>query len=197
MAKAGDEGNATESEETTASETSGAATAKPTPRASRRGSRKPSAASTASSRSPLELERDRFEPPADTAADTGAAELEPYEALPPEPLEWTPERAGAVVRGGAFLLHQADPLAHEEGGDELWRTTDADVDAIGPPLARILNRYAPARQLAGASDEVELALALGGYAKRNMALRGRLVRAKRQREEDQPGPEWPAPEPQA
>lgn len=105
-----------------------------------------------------------------------------YDAPPPEPLEWTPERAGALVRGFGFVLHSADGLAHEPGGEELWRATMADAEAIGPPLARILNRYAPARRLAGVSDEAELAFGVVPYVKRNLQLRGRLHRERVERE---------------
>ncbi len=57
------------------------------------------------------------------------------------------------------------------------------VQAIGAPLARILNRYAPARRLAGVSDEAELGFAAAAYFRRNLAERGRLATAKREREE--------------
>lgn len=105
--------------------------------------------------------------------------------VPPaaEPIEWTPERAGAIVKAAGFVLHTADPLAQEPGAETLWKATEDDARDAGAPLARILNRYAPARQLAGVSDEAELAFAMLSYAKRNMAMRGQLVTAKRQREE--------------
>jgi hypothetical protein len=155
-----------------------------------------SARSTASPSDPLAVEPTRFEPPADDAAAADLDALAPgeeYEPAAPEPVEWTPERAGAVFRGGAFLLHQADPLGHEPDGGDLWRATEADVDAIAPPLSRILNRYAPARRLAGVSDEAELAFGFLGYAKRNLAERGRLARLKREREEALEAPGWPQP----
>lgn len=119
--------------------------------------------------------------------------------IPPAPelLEWTPERAGAMLRGAGFLLHAADPVAREPEAAELWRATEQDVDAIGPPLARILNRYAPARALAGVSDEAELAFGMLAYAKRNLATRGRAITAKREREEPDegtaPDQSWPTP----
>jgi hypothetical protein len=105
-----------------------------------------------------------------------------YEPPPAEPIEWTPERAAALVRGGGIVLHKADPLHHEPGGEDLWRATSEDADAIGAPLSRILNRYAPARELAGHADEAELALAVIGYTRDNLALRGRLVAQRRDRE---------------
>jgi hypothetical protein len=148
------------------------------PRSAGSGEPTPDSSATKST-NPLELEPDAWRPPEQPTP----AQLDPgddFEPPPPEPLEWSPERGGAIVRAGGFLLHTADGMAREPGGDELWRATEADVDAIAPPLARILNRYEPARRLAGVSDETELAIGLMGYARRNLAERGRLVTAKRQ-----------------
>jgi hypothetical protein len=150
------------------------------------GSNGSTGASSDTTANPLGLERDRWAPsdreqPADV--DT---HLDDYVAPPPELLEWTPERAGAIVRAGGFLLHTADPVAREEIAKELeielWRATEDDVSAIAPPLARILNRYAPARRLAGVSDEMELAFGMIGYLRENLADRGRIVTVKRRRE---------------
>lgn len=149
------------------------------------GSDGPTRASSATEPNLLGLEQPpAFEPPDDAPPVRDAREEIEYEPPLPEPVEWTAERAGAIFRGGAFLLHAADPLSREPGGAELWRATADDVDAIGPPLARILNRYAPARQLAGFSDEGELAFGMLAYAKRNLGTRGRLVAAKKAREEE-------------
>jgi len=126
-----------------------------------------------------------FEPADDETPPVAAADLElgdEYEPQPPQLIEWTPERAAAIVKGAGYLLHASDGAAREPGGDELWRATDGDATAIGAPLARILNRYDAARRLAGVSDEAELTFALGGYAKRNLALRGRLLAEKADRD---------------
>ncbi len=132
---------------------------------------------------------DGEQPPVARASDL---ELEDdYEAASPELLEWTPERAEAIVRGGGFLLHTLDPLAtadHGPDGAELWRATEQDARDMSAPLARILNRYAPARRLAGVSDEVELGLGFVAYAKRNLAARGRIAAAVKRAEDDRPGP---------
>jgi len=122
----------------------------------------------------------------------GRPELDetPYDPAPAEPIEWTPERAGALVRGAGWMLHKADPLHHEPGGAELWRATAEDADAIGAPLARMLNRYAPARELAGHADEAELALAVVGYARDHLALRGRLVAQRHEREQAEHAGVW-------
>lgn len=148
------------------------------------------AESTASRAGPLELEADRFEPGESPGLPASDADLD-YEPPAPELIEWTPERAGAIVRAGGFMLHTADPLSNEPEGETLWRATESDVEAIASPLSRILNRYAPARRLAGVSDEAELAFGMLGYAKRNLADRGRALKAKRERDEAAGSPEWP------
>jgi hypothetical protein len=136
---------------------------------------------------PLELEgAGGFTPPDEPTIDPGAVD-DDYEPLPQEPLEWTPERAAAVVKASGYVLHAADPLSAEPGGEELWRATEQDAADIGSPLSRILNRYAPARRLAGVADEGELAFAMLAYGKRNLVQRGRLVAARREREAAAPG----------
>lgn len=127
-------------------------------------------------------------------ADDDVADFEP---VAPALLEWTPERAGAVVRAAGFGLHMADNLSNEPEGVELWRATEADVAAMGPPLARILNRYEPARRLAGVVDEGELGFAMAAYARRNLALRGRVATARKGRADQaelDAGNAWPAQE---
>ncbi|HEY2936761.1 MAG TPA: hypothetical protein VGJ25_09175 [Gaiellaceae bacterium] len=125
------------------------------------------------------------------------AEAEPEPDYRPEPaelIEWTAERAGFLFRGAGYLLHTADGLSREPEGDALWKATEDDIEAIGPPLARILNRYEPARRLAGVADEGELALGILAYTRRNLVERGRVATAKQQRaeaiEQTQP-PRWP------
>lgn len=157
--------------------------AKTIPQPASPGSSEPTPSSSATSdANPLGLEPDAWQPPeGPLPADTETGDV--FEPEPPQALEWTPERAGALVRAGGFLLHTADGLTREPEGSDLWRATEADVDAIAPPLSRILNRYAPARRLAGVSDEAELALGLMAYARKNLADRGRVVSAKKHRDE--------------
>lgn len=148
---------------------------------------------------PLGLEHDDWQPPEQpTPADANLELADRYEPQPPELLEWTPERAGAIVRAAGFMLHTADGLSREPEGRELWRATEEDVDTIGPPLARILNRYEPARRLAGVSDEGELAFALVAYTRRNLVDRGRVATAKQLRAAQTETPEtWPETGPAA
>lgn len=105
----------------------------------------------------------------------GLVLTEPQE--PPALVEWTPERAEALVRGLGYTLHTFDPATSLPGGDDLWRATATEAREIGAPLARILARYEPARRFAGVVDEAELGAAFVSYAKRNMRQRGRVVLA--------------------
>jgi hypothetical protein len=152
-----------------------------------------SSATTSDPANPLGLEPDHFTPPAQPVpAETGVEEL--YERPAPELVEWTPERAGNIVRGFGYLAHIADPVSSEPEAADLWKATQDDIEAIGPPLSRILNRYEPARRLAGVSDEAELAFGMIAYARSNLATRGRALTAKRQREQEAAEPEpgtWP------
>ena len=127
-----------------------------------------------------EFEGARFEPGETPDPPTSPTlELAPAADL----IEWTPERAAAIVRGLGYTLHTFDPAAHLEGGEELWRATEAEAREIGAPLSRILARYEPARRLAGVVDEAELGAAFVSYAKRNMRERGRVVMAAKEAEE--------------
>jgi hypothetical protein len=129
-----------------------------------------------------EIRASEFEPGTTPVAEPSpTAEFAPQADL----VEWTPDRAAALVRGFGYTLHTVDPAAHLPGGDELWRATEAEAREIGAPLSRILARYEPARRLAGVVDEAELGAAFVSYAKRNMRDRGRVVLAAR----DDEGPQ--------
>lgn len=119
-------------------------------------------------------------PPVLTAADLEADEL-PDGPLEPTVIEWTPDRAAALLRGLGYCASKADPvnrLDHPDAG-ELWRWSEADAIQAGEPLARILNRYGPLRALAGVADEAELAFELTPYLLDNLARRGRIIAATR------------------
>lgn len=53
-------------------------------------------------------------------------------------------------------------------GDRDWLMTKADLDRIGPPLERILNRYDTTRAVAAASDPIALAGGTMIYAVRSV-----------------------------
>lgn len=133
-----------------------------------------------------EISGAKFEPGATPEADASPTlELAPP---PADLIEWTPERAAALVRGFGYTLHTFDPATNLPGGDELWRATDSEAREIGAPLSRILARYEPARRLAGVVDEAELGAAFVSYTKRNMRERGRVVLAAEQTAEEPMGP---------
>jgi hypothetical protein len=119
----------------------------------------------------------------DAAPDAGDARhlVAVVDAQVDDIVEWTPDRAAAMVRGFGLVLHTLDPATELDGGDDLWRATSIEASEIGEPLSRILKRYAPARRLAPVVDEAELGAAFVSYAKRNLRTRGRVVLAERER----------------
>jgi hypothetical protein len=154
-------------------------------------SREPTASSSASSSNALGLEQDTWTPP-EQPAPADATVDDAYVPPSAEPIEWTPERCAFLVRGAGLVLHTADGLSREPEGAELWRATEDDIGMIAPPLSRIMNRYEPARRLAGVSDEAELAIGVLAYTRRQLVARGQVATAKRQRDElaaEEAGPE--------
>lgn len=146
----------------------------------------PTSSAPAEGPNPLGLEdAPAFAPDDERPPTAHAADLEHDDEYVPaaaEPIEWTTERAVALLRPTAALVHYADPLGREPGADDLWRLTEQDAHEIGEPLARILNRYSVTRSVAGLSDELALGIGLVGYGRRNLVLRGQLVAAKELRE---------------
>jgi len=153
----------------------------------------PTSSAPAEGPNPLGLEAaPAFIPPDERPPTAHASDLENDEEYVPaaaEPIDWTPERVTALLRPSAALVHYADPLSREPGGDDLWRLTEQDAAEIADPLARILNRYSVTRTVAGLSDELALGIGLVGYGRRNLVLRGQLLAAKQVREgTPSPGP---------
>lgn len=136
---------------------------------------------------PLGLEgAPAFEPPKERPPVADAARLEHGEELapaPPVPVEWTPERAAAVLRGGFFVARVVDPVARTDAGKlvELWRLDTQDALEAGAPLSRMMNRYAPVRTLAGFADEAELGLTLGPLIAEQIRRRGQAIAALEER----------------
>lgn len=131
---------------------------------------------------PLGLEgAPAFEPADERPPVAHAADLEAddeYRPPPPEPVEWTAERAGAVLRGSFFLARVLDPVARELEGKalELWVIPPEQAVEVGEPLARIMNRYAPVRTLAGFADEAELGLTMGPLLAEHLKRRGLAIK---------------------
>jgi len=145
--------------------------------------------STGTGSNPFGLEAGSFTPSEEPQP--AVVDVDEVAELPPaEPLDWTAERAGYVLRGAGLALHTADPLSREPAGAELWRMTEADLEAMAPPLAAIANRYAPARRLAGFSEEGALAFGMLAYARRHLQTRGRVAGDARKKE-PAVEPTWP------
>jgi hypothetical protein len=60
---------------------------------------------------------------------------------------------------------------------ETWKQTEEDLNAIAPPMTRLLNRYDVTRAAAAAGDEIALAAAITAYGARNYTRRRRLLAA--------------------
>jgi hypothetical protein len=109
-------------------------------------------------------------PPIDAGAALAGGEL------------WNVSRVKAILTAKGVLLHGA--LAVDKQSTE-WVYTQADLQAIAPPLTRILNRYEPTRVAAGAGDEMALGIGLLGYAARSISERRRALA---QLDSDEPEP---------
>jgi hypothetical protein len=136
----------------------------------------PSPPSPAPSEPGLGLVGHTFTPTREPAPAVTAADLDDdlYEPEPPAPFQWDAEKAESVVRIVGLVAHTVDPLSNSEFADDLWKADDEDCREIAPPLARIMNRHASLRQLAGFSDEAELTAAMWSYTRKNTAQRGRI-----------------------
>lgn len=103
------------------------------------------------------------------------------EDLPPAPaaaLEelpgWDEPTVRSLLHGQGLIVHQA-LAADKESGE--WIYTEAELSAIAPPLARILNRYDATRAAAGTGDEIALLIGLTGHVARSIAERRAVLRA--------------------
>lgn len=124
-----------------------------------------------------------------SAPSTGAADAGVELAPPPATadVEWLEEN----IRGHLELfgegLHGVFGRAEKD-----WLMTQKDLDRIGGPLTRILNRYDATRAIAAASDPIALAAGTGTYAVRSVlqaraADMARREDAEQELEEDQAG----------
>lgn len=115
--------------------------------------------------------------------DQDPPELSPFE------LGWTPEQVESWLLNGGDLAHAAFGV-----GEHDWAMTKADLERIGPPLTRILNRFEPTRAAAAYSDAGAVAIGFGMYGWRSSLERIAVMRA-RERAEEQLGGTAPAPAP--
>lgn len=99
-------------------------------------------------------------------------------------LDDAPEATEATIR---LLLTQCGRLGNTFGHDEdvpdQWKFTAEELEAIVPPLTRIVNRRRVLRVLVARGDGLFVTLAMGGYFARNIED-GRIARKERGEEED-------------
>jgi hypothetical protein len=111
----------------------------------------------------------------------------------PPPIDFALEVSEEQVR--AFLRNVGDGLHAVAGVGELdWVFTDTDQDRLGPPLARLSNRYPALAMVAGRSDEAAVAIGMGLYTWRSLLERQAVLKAAEQRPRaTAPPSERPAP----
>jgi hypothetical protein len=81
---------------------------------------------------------------------------------------WSEDRVRTVLETQGAVVHG---LVAVEPESTEWLYTRADLQAIAPPLTRILNRYDATRAAAAASDELAVAVGFAGYAARSYSER--------------------------
>lgn len=132
--------------------------------------------STSSSSSPYTADPgpgfDASKPPAN--AEERPADVDGEELLE----EWQLEQVQSWLRNTGDLAHATVGV-----GELDWAMTKADLERIGPPLTRILNRYQPARAVAQFSDPASVAFGFGLYGWRSALERNAVLKAAKQQEE--------------
>jgi hypothetical protein len=98
-------------------------------------------------------------------------------ALPELPPEWEVDTLRQILTAKGSLIHSIAGV-----GEQDWHYTEADLQAIAPPLARILNRYPVTRAAAGTGDEIALTIGLGGYVSRSYRERRAVLAAEAEQE---------------
>jgi hypothetical protein len=109
-----------------------------------------------------------------------AAYSDPVDAGDLELLGWDEARVRALLVPMGFGLHYVGGAGHPEA----FKMTDDDLEAIAPPLTRILNRYPVTRAAAAGGDELALAVGVGMYGLRSIRQRGQII-AQRELEAEQ------------
>jgi hypothetical protein len=93
----------------------------------------------------------------------------------------------------AFLFTAGDGLHAAFGvGDHDWLMTMRDLDRIGPPLTRIVNRYEATKIVAGFSDEAAVVMGFGLWGWRSVLERVAIIREQERATGERPRPA-PAP----
>lgn len=88
-------------------------------------------------------------------------ELAPPAGLEPV-AEWEEGTVRSILTAKGTVLHMAVGVGEEE-----WLYLQHELDAIAPPLTRILNRYPVTRAAAEGGDAIAVMIGLGGYVSRS------------------------------
>jgi hypothetical protein len=135
---------------------------------------------------------------ADQAAREPAPELaagEPplvADALP----AWEEDAVRSILTAQGNLVHGVAGVAEDD-----WIYLQHELDAIAPPLTRILNRVPALRAAAEAGDGIAVMIGLGGYTVRSYTARRAELQAQAQEQLPEPvtgvaAPPGTGPEPQ-
>lgn len=103
-------------------------------------------------------------------------------------LESAPHIDESIVR--SLLKGLGGAVGYVAGDDDVpehWRFTDGELDALVPPLTRIINRRPQLARAVARGDEATVALVLAGYAGRNVAA-GRKAKEARGERDGEAGP---------
>lgn len=128
---------------------------------------------------PVDLSIDPPTTPAVSAAADGPDQWE-------EPAPDVPEVPEAVVRGilaSAGTVLGMSPLADPDVAAH-WRFTEPELDALTPPMTRIVNARPALRQAAAHGDEMTIAVQLLGYTGRNLLTGAAAKKARRTETEE-------------
>ena len=113
-------------------------------------------------------------------------EVEP-EADEDEGPDAPPPVPQAVVRGllSSVGLGLHFTLGHDDVPDH-WQFTAGELDALTPPLTRIINRRPALRRAAHAGDAMTIATTLAGYTGRNVIDARRAADARHDEPQEEP-----------
>jgi hypothetical protein len=112
------------------------------------------------------------------AFDSKQAAAEPAPEPPPEltpvvEVGWEEDTVRSLLSAEGQVVHSLAGV-----GDDDWLWLAHELDAIAPPLTRILNRYPALRAAAEAGDGMAVMIGLGGHVTRSyMTRRAELVAA--------------------
>lgn len=102
---------------------------------------------------------------------------------------WEEDAVRSILTAQGQLVHGVAGVA-----DDDWIYLQHELDAIAPPLTRILNRVPALRAAAEAGDGIAVMIGLGGYSVRSYTARRAELQARAAEELPQPVTGVPAPE---